>query len=366
LPLTLPQLAHLVEELRDELLTIVQLRSGPNNTAVYQTAIDIPEAINREALKRLARVGWRFYDRLFGSDPNGQVLGDGLRRLAQREHLKIQIRSQRFVLPWGVLYIADRFDENNVDPDLFLGLKHVIEQIPVQPALQAIDTLNIASEPPLTVGVQFDTDIDTEMRLPLIAEQRKYWGALGDARVLNLVERVDRDAVRAALADGTTADQLLYFYCHAASRSLSDPGGPGSSALVFKGGQRLTLDDLDVDAPRRIPLPGNPLVFINACETAELSPLFYDGFVPYFVAKGARGVIGTESLMPALFAREWATRFFDRFLTGESVGQIFLDLRREFYFEHNNLLGLLYALYCDGDTRIDPALQLPAAAVSPP
>jgi hypothetical protein len=101
-----------------------------------------------------------------------------------------------------------------------------------------------------------------------------------------------------------------------------------------------------------------PLVFINACESAELSPLFYEGFVPYFMAKGARGVIGTECKTPALFAAEWARRFFDRFLAGGSLGQIALDLRREFFYEHNNLLGLLYALYVDGDTQIVPGLNL--------
>src|SRR3546814_1694866 len=49
-----------------------------------------------------------------------------------------------------------------------------------------------------------------------------------------------------------------------------------------------------------------PLVFINACESAELTPLFYSGFVPYFMNKGARGVIGTECRMPAQFAAQWA------------------------------------------------------------
>ena len=72
------------------------------------------------------------------------------------------------------------------------------------------------------------------------------------------------------------------------------------------------------------------------------------------MAKGARGVIGTECEIPAIFAKEWAKRFFDQFLAGEPVGQIFLNLRQEFYKKHNNILGMLYALYCDGDTRIDP------------
>jgi hypothetical protein len=87
-----------------------------------------------------------------------------------------------------------------------------------------------------------------------------------------------------------------------------------------------------------------------------MSPTFYDGFVPYFMSKGARGVVGTECKTPALFAVAWAKRFFERFLGGEPLGETFLGLRREFLENHRNPLGLLYAVHCDGDTQISPAL----------
>jgi hypothetical protein len=103
-------------------------------------------------------------------------------------------------------------------------------------------------------------------------------------------------------------------------------------------------------------LRGNPLVFINACESAELSPLFYDGFVPYFMMKGARGVIGTECRTPGVFAARWAEEFFNRFLRGDPLGLTFLELRREFLATHGNPLGLLYAVHCSSDTQIQPAL----------
>jgi CHAT domain len=114
---------------------------------------------------------------------------------------------------------------------------------------------------------------------------------------------------------------------------------------------------LSLDAPTNVQLRGNPLVFINACESAELSPLFYDGFVPYFMAKGARGVVGTECQTPALFAAVWAQCFFNRFLDGDPVGEVCLALRREFLEQHGNPLGLLYAVHCDGDVKIEPALK---------
>jgi hypothetical protein len=82
----------------------------------------------------------------------------------------------------------------------------------------------------------------------------------------------------------------------------------------------------------------------------------YNGFVPYFMAKGARGLIGTECKTPALFAVEWANAFFDRFLDGAPAGETVLELRQEFLHEHGNPLGLIYAVHCDADTRITPAL----------
>ena len=38
------------------------------------------------------------------------------------------------------------------------------------------------------------------------------------------------------------------------------------------------------------------------------------------------------------------------------IRDAFLGLRREFLERHGNPLGLLYAVHCDGDTQIEPAL----------
>jgi hypothetical protein len=360
LPITLPQLDQMIAQVRRELLNIVHLEVGPNKTRIYQAGIDITPEVDQYALQRLAREGFRLYQRIFygpAADSQANLLGDRLREMAQKETLKIQVFSQQFMLPWGILYVADEYDPGNVNPEMFLGLKHIIEHIPLQPSMQVIDS-TIDSRPSLIVSLNVNADIDQQMGMPLIADQRRYWDKISQIGGVQVIVRETGDEVTQALVDTSTSDQILYFYCHAISKSLAEGGGPDASTLVLSGGQRLTLEDLHLFAPTKKVLPGAPLVFINACESAELSPLFYDGFVPYFMAKGARGVIGTECETPALFAAEWARCFFDRFLTGKSLGQAFLDLRREFYHKHNNLLGLLYALYVDGDTRVVPGMQI--------
>jgi len=360
LPLTLQELDQMIAQVRQELLKIVHLEVGPTRERMYQTGIDIPPEVNQAALQRLARAGYRLYQRIFygpGTDAQANLLGDRLRLMAQGDTLKIQIFSQQFTLPWGILYVADKYDPEHVNPELFLGLKHIIEYIPLQPGMQVIEG-TIASRPGLTVSLNVNADIDQQMEASFIADQQRYWDKIGQSGSVKVVVRQTKDEVMQALANTSTPDQVIYFYCHAISKSLAEGGGPDASMLVLSGDGRLSLGDLYVEAPLKKVLAGQPLVFINACESAELSPLFYDGFVPYFMAKGARGVIGTECETPALFATEWARRFFDRFLAGEPLGRAFLDLRREFYGQHNNLLGLMYALYVDGDTQIAPAVQV--------
>jgi len=231
----------------------------------------------------------------------------------------------------------------------------VIEEIPLQTNMAVIDT-PIGSNPRLAVSVNVNNGIDTQLGGTYVSDTNAYWAQAQTARKrVGVTSRTTSVDVMRALADAATDDQILYFYCHAESAALGDPGGPDASALVLTDA-RITLADLNLDAPTTTMLRGQPLVFINACESAELSPAFYDGFVPYFMAKGARGVIGTQCKTPALFAVEWAKRFFERFLDGAALGEAFLDLRREFLAQHGNPLGLLYAVHCDGDTRIEPAL----------
>jgi pimeloyl-ACP methyl ester carboxylesterase len=374
LPITPQELNYKILEARRALLDVVYLAHGPSGIFVhprnkrpaadislpFQTGIQIPEMIANEALKRLAAAGYLLYQDLFYS-PNApleaNLLGDRLRELAEQNTLKLQIVSQEFFLPWGLLYLVEFFDPDDIQAERFLGLKHIIEHIPLQERMPVFES-DIHSLPHLAVSLNVDAQIDQQMGLTVIQDQLQYWQDLNQRGKAALeIRQTDQDFL-AALKDPQTPDQILYFYGHARSYDLADSPGPDESALALTGGKTVTLRDLRLNAPARKVLPGYPLVFINACESAELSPLFYGGFMPYFTAKGARGMIGTECEVPARFAAEWARRFFDKFLyEGKPIGEIFLSLRQEFYHQHNNLLGLLYALYCDGDTRVTPRLS---------
>jgi hypothetical protein len=361
LNITQGNLTTAVDEARRELLDLVMYRN-PAGSYVFQSSIDISDAHKTLALQKMARAGGDLFRQMFfgpGSAADSWAIGNYLRRMAsdQTRRLRLQIVAESTPVPWGLLYVGDTADDAPLDWDNFLGMRHVIELIPLQNTLTIADSAIPSRNPSLAVSVNVNNGIDAQMRTTLVADQTAYWQkATTSRKYLNVTARAMKaDVVRALRAADTTGDQIIYFYCHAASAGLNAVGGPYASRLLLTDGA-ITLGDLNNNAPTNVQFRGSPLVFINACESADLSPAFYDGFVPYFMAKGARGVVGTECKTPALFASIWAQRFFERFLDGESLGEAFLNLRRQFLANHGNPLGLLYAVYCDADTQIAPPL----------
>jgi hypothetical protein len=354
------ELASAITTARDALLGVVQY-ANENGEDVFQTQIDIAPPDNEAALGIMARAGARLFQVLFkhaGGSQDATAVGTWLRDLAPDDGkpMSVQVMSKRAPIPWALLYVGDVGPKAKLDWSNFLGMRHVIEQLPIVDQLGQGGVAIASDKPALEVSVNLNRSIDGEMRATWVKDQETYWTETQGKRArLHVTSRTRRDEFLTALSDGATADQILYFYGHAESAALGAKGGADASSLVVSDG-RVTLGELNTSAPTDIKLRGNPLVFINACESAELSPLFYDGFVPYFMGKGARGVIGTECRTPGLFAAEWAKRFFERFLGGDPLGTTVLALRREFLEQHRNPLGLLYAVHCDGDTQVSPGL----------
>jgi hypothetical protein len=350
------QLSARIDEVRDVLLGIVK-QVDAKGQKVFQKGIDIDRKSNETALSALADIGYQLYNDLFfrsGAVGGTRLVGENLRRVLRGPRCKVQVTSKNFPIPWSVLYLADTWDDQKpIDPELFLGLRHVIEQIPMV-TTNWPEPIIASDRPTLSVSLNVNRSIDHSMSQPFVADQIAYWKGV-DKKKISYVVRDSGKALQDALV-ADTDDQLVYCYCHADTVSLGDPGGANASSLQLDAQAGLTLGDLYKKAGKAGTLRNAPLVVINACESAELSPLFYDGFVPYFLVKGARGAIGTECQTPAFFAAEWATRFFDLLLSGVPIGECVFRLRRQFYDDHKNILGMLYSVYCNGDASIAPAV----------
>jgi hypothetical protein len=355
LPISEAELADAVDGARRAMMSVVECVSG--GSLVFQDGIDIPVDARDAALRTLARAGKHLFQQLFGHREGGadaRAMGEWLRATAMAASGRtVQIVGHRAPLPWAMLYLGDASDGAELDWNNFLGMRHIVEQLPLQMSMRTSDT-RIPTEPSLAVSVNLNASIDKSMGTTIVADHQQYWTDTAAARTgLTLVSRSTKTEVVRALNDSATGDQVVYFYCHARA---GKPGNRDAAAIIMGTGDEATVADLDLDAPATVQLPGNPLVFINACESAALSPLFYDGFVPYFMAKGARGVIGTECKMPARFAVRWADAFFEQFLDGATVGETVLKLRQDFVRGHHNPLGLIYAAHCNVDTRLTPPL----------
>src|SRR5581483_6503013 len=134
----------------------------------------------------------------------------------------------------------DHFDPNNIQPEMFLGLKHIIEHAPMQPDMDFVT--NIATQPQLTVSLNLNQDIDAQMNYPLVGNQIKYWKGVQQKCGVKIITRNKGDDLLNALADAKTPDQIAYFYCHALSSSLAQGGAQGSTLQLAKG-DSVTLKD---------------------------------------------------------------------------------------------------------------------------
>ncbi|WP_322028517.1 CHAT domain-containing protein [Paraburkholderia sp. J76] len=352
LPISAAYLDAAIGAARAALLAVVEQTEGKE--PVFQTRIDIPKASSDAALRTLARAGANLLIKLFegpAAGPDSRAVGAFLRSLCADDasSLKIQILAEHLPIPWGMLYLGDAREGAKLDWNQFLGVRHIVEQIPYQPLLNVWTHLIESDKPALAISVNLNKAIDEQFVEGYVGQQQAFW----EKTNLPVTTRLTRADLLKALGDEQTPDQIVYFYCHAVSCGLMEPGGPDASSIILTD-KAITLEDFRIDAPANIQLAGKPLVFINACQSSRLSPTFYDGFVPYFMSKGARGVIGTECDTPAWFAMEWAHRFFEKFLGGKELGIAFLELRREFLEQHNNPLGLLYSVHCDANTVVNP------------
>jgi hypothetical protein len=350
LPYNLVELDGIVSRAREGLKSLLRDEQNHGGLAdAYVDGIDISEQIHSEALRGLARSGFWFYQSVFRgpkSDDSLRGIGEMLRAYGDRGGQRIQVVSDGLSLPWHLMYLDETFDGSKLSTEKLLGFKYQIDYIPMRPSTAPRfidDRPDPATEPGILLAVNDDIDRPAEdLHRTLVSDQVDYWRrqAMGPVTVLR-----DKEDVALALAE-PGPNRLVYFYCHLAGSE------PADCALIFTGYRALALRDLEIDAPSHLPIPGAPLVVINACDSVALTPALYAGLLPYFIGKGARGVIGTEVTVPALFAAEWARRFFDRMLDGESVGQAIFAVRHQFLTEHRNLLGLLYTPYCEGDTTL--------------
>lgn len=338
-----------VLQVRDVLLSL-------SHDGAYQTSIHIDPKPSDVALERLAEAGGLLLRKLFylrKDNTRASAIGDLLvsRLGAAGPPQRIQFVVDGYGVPWHALYLAPSL-KGKPRWDRFLGLRHVIEELVVNLPRHAAP---ITVDNGLSVALHFDPRIDEEQKIPAVRNQRGFWSKAKERSPGITVKDRTKNAELMTSLGSRSRYQVLYFLCHAgAGASASGHPLPDASWLQLTE-EPVTVGELTFNAGTNSQLKQGPLVFVNACRSAELSPQYTVNFPNYFLDRGARTVIGTECEIATFFADEFARRLFAAILSGVPVGVALLDLRLAM-IEEGNALGLAYGLHGASDTYLSPAL----------
>lgn len=323
----------------------------------------------QEHLGNLASAGRRLYWVLLPG------LADRRRRADTGQRLQVNLTpgttiqvaplSAQLSVPWEVLYerkigtyrkghtrLCSTFLEHGPadvdcphadDPDVvcphgFWGYRYIIEQLPRwvephQPLPRGELPLVIRNRLPTRLNVNICTALDHAVAHVKALE------ALAPAVRMTLMQADSLDSVRTRL---TTIEQLadiVYFYVHA---GLDDFGGP--YLMVGQADQIGLIDLRDWD----FTFSQQPLVLLNACDSANYAPDSFENLIKFFCDSGAVGVIGTQCEVRELLASAFALQFFTAFLRQKPAGQALFEARQAL-LRQGDPRGLVYSLFAAAD-----------------
>jgi hypothetical protein len=329
-----------------------------------------------EDVKKLAWAGWDLYcDFVTNKNQSfAQVLRDAL---SNRAYIQVSsVKSAKYVFPWALVYdkpllvdpkntvcemflqdlrdvgdLSDparvvaaletsycmsigcpaRDDSTVICPSGFWGLKHILEQPP-----------SVAHDPgdePRDVQTHLIVNGEAKMVMAVslkLEYSAKHFDEMSTLKQYRITLKQNKSAMLSALK-AFPSPNVIYLYCHGGKEK-------GKGFLSVGDDEHLWPNDL-VGGELSWP-SSHPLVFINGCRTAELSPDDLLGFVNTFAWCQASGVIGTEISIPESLAREFAVAIFKSLeKSGSSIGEA-ISAQRLLLLAKYNLLGLAYTPYC--------------------
>lgn len=335
-------------------------------------------------LEKLARLGSLLWVTLFhGEGDSRRVLRDILKEQATIQVGRAKNNGSPLFFPWGLIYdihldllaptqwhpcklledwrpgkpLADpgvtrcphddgkNHRKNVICPFGFWGFKHILEQPPSMPEGRDLPLEITLSDGQPEVAVGFSRDLyKPEVHIAELTKQLSK-----KARVL---AKDSKDDILEML--GKTDLEFVYFFCHGRREKLSGTElwlpylEVGDNEPITPADLMSWQDDLPADHWQKT----SPLVFINGCHTAELTPDALADFVSGFVDANAGGVIGTEVTVSQDLASEAALLFFSYLLeNGGTVGQAIRQMRFDF-LSRGNLMGLAYTPYCSASLHL--------------
>jgi hypothetical protein len=225
----------------------------------------------------------------------------------------------------------------NEDPKRFWGFRFHIESLLIDVNEKSLAEERQTGKLHLSVGL--NTAIDKDMRWqktpPGPAERQRIFF---EASFKGRWDNVGKPAgVLDIFKQGNPAS-MIYFYCH------------GSSSELDFGDVKVKSHAVD----SKINYPHWPIVFINACDAGNISPLSFISFRTEFSEKKAAGIVAPSFPIPTLFAAYFARAVLTEYDKRRPIGEIIFELRRAL-LDQNNPLGLWYSVQCPLDVTAPEA-----------
>ncbi len=331
----------------------------------------------KEILDELVERGRDLWVKLFEPDGSDALchIGKFLRKYAVADQGTIQIviesGASAFVFPWNLIYDGEYPPPAGASSDELLqgfwGMRYSIEQI----FLNCMDN-SYPSKPshvtPLSISFMLFE------KLPHAVEQTELmtrFRNLGKDKILVSQPVTEPKDFLDLLKN--CASHILYFYSKGFTRRREADIGykrastpdletgapnPERSFICLSTGE-IYLEDLN-RSKSNYSLKNNPIVILNMCESAQITPTLSEGFIPFFLGRKATAVIGTECPMTADFAHPFADNLLISLLAGDNIGIALLKARRSFLKSGEFMapLGLAYTLYGSASVGFQPPLLL--------
>jgi HEAT repeat protein len=379
--LTTAEISLIVGDVRHALLAVTMGDS-------YADKLEASKYDYLAAMRELATIGQRLHTALFRRKINSAMAEVG-RLLSQMPPspgsvVQISVREEAsdFLFPWALLYDGELpHDQWRLpDPDGFWGLRYCIEQR--LPGLQPQPRSRTRPRPLRMAFMLWDQFRNTSEHCAMVE-------ALANDHRPNFevsLPPITRESEATKAMQAVVPNDILYFFTHAHIRRRPHAGpdafteaflslspdtaaheafkqayerslaAAGEASWIGLTHGRLKLDELYAGP---IMFDNSPLVFLNACESAELTPaLSGDSFVNFFLDRGAAAFLGTECTMTVTFAHSFGEVVLREVVAGSTIGSAVLAARRHF-IGLRNPLGLAYSLYGNACLSFLPADHSP-------
>lgn len=292
-------------------------------------------------LHTLARRGYYAFSEVFNDD-----IGLIKRLLAGDKVRTVQVVSEDFILPWELMYPVS---PENPQIEQFWGMKHKFSRIVVQgsrPGAFASPSISVDGRP--RIGLLADESLPCVLGqdLPLFRQLAKQGQIeLQVLRAFNADHRQEELKDLRAFLGGDY--DIVHFACHAKYNRTT----PSASAIVVTNEFPVRVDDLTIS---EINFRNHPLVILNACEMADMNPLYTASFARAFLKRGARGVVATECSVPDGFAAEFGRELYRRLLPpiAKNLGDALYETRWHFWARGEDPSGLLYSMYAPPSIKL--------------